>query len=69
MHQDLLCSTFRFHASYLNNPTCEGREAGYIYIHGGPYNADEELREQFEEVIGEEPIMALVDELSNMGHE
>ena len=47
----------------------DGREGGYIYTHGGPYDAEEELRKQFEAIVGEEPIMSLVNELSHLGHE
>ena len=46
-----------------------GSDGGYFYIHGGPYDAEEELREEFEEIVGEEPIMALVNELADLGHE
>ena len=31
--------------------------------------AEEELREEFEEIVGEELIMALVNELADLGHE
>ena len=46
-----------------------GRDGGYQYIHGGPYDAEEVLRGEFEEIVGEEPIMSLVEELSDLGHE
>lgn len=46
-----------------------GSDGGYFYIHGGPYDAEEELREEFEEIVGEESIMALVNELADLGHE
>ena len=46
-----------------------GREGGYIYVQGGPYDAEEELPEEFEEIVGEEPIMSLVKELSGLANE
>lgn len=44
-------------------------EEGYIYIYGGPYDAEEELREQFEGAVAEETITALLEELSDSGFE
>ena len=46
-----------------------GSDGGYQYTHGGPYDAEEELRGQFEEIVGEGPIMSLVEELLDLGHE
>ena len=52
-----------------NETPHDGREGGYIYVQGGPYDAEEELREEFEEIVGEEPIMSLVKELSGLANE
>jgi len=41
----------------------ESREGGYIYIWGGPYDAREELEQEFSGVVGDEVIEELVDEL------
>ena len=60
---------FMLYEDPANETPYAGREGGYLYVNGGPYDAEEELREQFEEVVGEEPIMVLVNELSNLGHE
>ena len=38
-------------------------------MHGGPYDAEEELREEFEEIVGEEPILVLVRQLADFGEE
>ena len=60
---------FTYFEDPANETPYESREGGYIWIHGGPYNAEEELREEFESIVGEEPIMVLVNELLDLGHE
>lgn len=40
-----------------------GREGGYLYIHGGPYNAENELVNEFIGTVGDDVISKLVDEL------
>ena len=55
-----------FHANYENpaeRTPYETREGGYIYIWGGPYDANEEISEAFGEYVPEEVIQGLVDEL------
>ncbi len=42
-------------------------EYGYAFQQGGPYYAEEELRERFEEVVGQAPIVELLEELSGLG--
>ena len=42
-------------------------EYGYAFQQGGPYDAEEELRERFEEVTGDAPILELLEELSGLG--
>ena len=41
----------------------DGREGGYAYIYGGPYDASEELQAMFDQYIKFEYIEELVDEL------
>jgi RiboL-PSP-HEPN len=43
----------------------DSREGGYIYLHGGPYNAKEELTSRFDGVVPEEIINKLADELTD----
>lgn len=43
---------------------CPYREGGYIYLWGGPYDAQEELEEQFYGEVADEVISELADELS-----
>ncbi|TCS36681.1 hypothetical protein [Reinekea marinisedimentorum] len=43
----------------------DGREGGYQYIHGGPYEAGEELFDEFGEFIDEEIIEKLASELED----
>jgi hypothetical protein len=47
----------------------EGKEGGYQYIWGGPYNAREELWREFEGILPEDRIEALADELERRGIE
>jgi len=47
------------------NTPYESAEGGYIYIWGGPYDADEVLNEEFLGIIEEETINELVKELEN----
>lgn len=42
-----------------------GREGGYLYIHGGPYDAREELETEFGKYVPEDAIRELVEELEN----
>lgn len=45
------------------------RSAGYAYIYGGPYDADEELQGKFGGFVKDDYIMALVDELQEECYE
>lgn len=48
-----------FHARYCDpahNTPYDGREGGYQWIHGGPYDAHEELEERFGEIVAWEMI-------------
>lgn len=42
-------------------------EGGYLYIHGGPYHADEELPSRFEGVVDDELIDAVVEDIESGG--
>lgn len=46
-----------------NSCPYDGREGGYAYIYGGPYDASEELQAMFDQYIKFEYIEELVDEL------
>jgi hypothetical protein len=50
-----------------NETPYESREGGYIYIHGGPYNAEEEIRDEFEGIVSEEALKAAIDEVQSDG--
>lgn len=50
-----------------NETPYESREGGYQYVWGGPYEAEEELREEFEGVASEEAIEAAVEEVERGG--
>ncbi|MFV0335078.1 MAG: hypothetical protein ACK5JR_13535 [Tropicimonas sp.] len=50
-----------------NDTPYNSREGGYQYIWGGPYNANDELREEFEGVASEEAIEAAIEEVESDG--
>ncbi|KIT14708.1 hypothetical protein [Jannaschia aquimarina] len=56
---------------YYEDPANEtpynGREGGYLYIHGGPYNAEEELRNNFESIVSERAIIEAVSRIEEDG--
>lgn len=45
----------------------ESAEGGYIWIWGGPYHAEDELRERFGDVVDDEVIEALAEDLNSDG--
>lgn len=45
------------------------KEGGYIYIWGGPYDAMEELQEEFSDIVSEDVIDELVEELESESYE
>jgi len=47
----------------------DNEEGDYVYIYGGPYNAREEIEDQFEEYVDNEIIEELVNELENECYE
>lgn len=42
---------------------CNGREGGYQFIHGGPYDPADEIHSRFVSVVDDEVIEEVVDEL------
>ena len=40
-----------------------GREGGYLFVNGGPYNPSDELRERFGDVVDGDAIQEVVDEM------
>lgn len=54
---------FRSYENPAENTPFESKEGGYIYIWGGPYNAKEELTEEFYGIIPEDVINELAEEL------
>lgn len=56
-----------FYENPANETPYNGREGGYLYIKGGPYSAEEELRENFEDVVLEDAILAAVEEIQSEG--
>lgn len=45
----------------------DGREGGYSYPYGGPYNANDELREEFEHLVSEDAIQDAIKEIESDG--
>lgn len=59
-----------FHCLYedpANETPYNTREGGYLYIKGGPYDAEEELRDSFEGVVPEDALIAAVEEIQSEG--
>ena len=59
-----------FHYLYedpANETPYNSREGGYLYVKGGPYNAEQELRDNFEDVVPEDALMAAVEEIQSDG--
>ena len=56
-----------FYEDPANETPYNSREGGYLYIKGGPYSAEEELRENFENVVPEEAILEAVEEIQSDG--
>lgn len=55
-----------FYARYqdpANDTPYNGREGGYLFIHGGPYDPDEEIQERFSEVVEYEVMEELINDL------
>lgn len=56
-----------FYEDPANETPYNSREGGYLYIKGGPYSAEEELRESFEDVVPEDAIIQAVEEIQSDG--
>ncbi len=48
---------------------CPYDEGEYVYIYGGPYDAEEQLREEFDGIVREKALEQLIEELSSEGSE
>ena len=61
-----------FYSNYedpVHNTPYESAEGGYIYIWGGPYNPEEELQDEFSELIEDQVIQELTKELRDISFE
>lgn len=56
-----------FYEDPANETPYNSREGGYLYIKGGPYSAEEELRENFEDVVPEDAILEAVADIQSNG--
>ncbi len=56
-----------FYEDPANETPYNSREGGYLYIKGGPYSAEEELRENFEDVVPEDAILEAVADIQGNG--
>lgn len=56
-----------FYEDPANETPYNSREGGYLYIKGGPYSAEEELRENFEDVVSEDAILDAVEDIQSDG--
>lgn len=55
-----------FYARYqdpANDTPYNGREGGYLFIHGGPYDPNEVIQERFSEMVEDDVMEELIDEL------
>ena len=50
-----------------NETPYDSEEGGYLYIHGGPYDAGEELYARFEGLSNDEEILAVIDDIESDG--
>lgn len=50
-----------------NDTPYNGKEGGYLYIHGGPYDASEELNGQFADLVPDKDIQAVIDDVESDG--
>lgn len=50
-----------------NDTPYNGREGGYLYIHGGPYEAEDELYERFGDLFDDEIVRAVIDDVESGG--
>lgn len=50
-----------------NDTPFNGRDGGYLYIHGGPYRAEDELYYRFEDLVDDEIVRAVIDDVESDG--
>jgi hypothetical protein len=50
-----------------NDTPYNGREGGYLYIHGGPYEAEDELYGRFGGLFDDEVLRAVIDDVEGEG--
>lgn len=58
---------FNFYTDPVHDTPYNGREGGYIYIHGGPFNASDELYDKFGKFFSDEDIEYAVTEVEQDG--
>lgn len=46
-----------------------GREGGYLFVHGGPFSPDEKLRERFEGLVSDDILEEAIEELEDIAGE
>ncbi|WP_434721376.1 hypothetical protein [Mesorhizobium sp. RIZ17] len=56
-----------YHEDPAHETPYNGREGGYLYVHGGPYNADDELATEFGGFASDEAIELAVEEIQADG--
>jgi hypothetical protein len=57
---------FEHYTNPLDNTPYESAEGGYIFIWGGPFDANEQLQEEFGSIVDHEVIDELADELNEI---
>ena len=50
-----------------NDTPYNGKEGGYLYIHGGPYDASEEINGQFAALVPDQDIQTVIDDVESDG--
>lgn len=50
-----------------NETPYNGREGGYLYVYGGPFDASEQLNDQFSDIASGEDIQIVVDDIVSEG--
>lgn len=50
-----------------NDTPYNGREGGYLYIHGGPYEAEDELYDRFGDLFDDDIVRAVIDDVESDG--
>lgn len=60
---------YKHYTDPVENTPYESAEGGYIYIWGGPYDAHEELSEEFGDKVQDDVIEELAEELSSIAPE